>query len=79
MSEVLGFEFLPDNVRPFSVFNIVQSLTIFTFLSFEAFVDTRTELYVFHSICGIAGIVMCSCTLWFPYSNKQMPKQASEY
>lgn len=37
MSEVLGFEY-EDNVRPFSVFNIVQSLTIFTFLTAEAYV-----------------------------------------
>lgn len=70
MSELLGFEFLPDNVRPYSVFNIVQSITIFSFLGVEAFVDTPTEMYLFHTFCGLFGLAMCLALLKFPFKSK---------
>ena len=71
MSELLGFEFLPDNVRPFAVFNIVQSMTVFTFLVIEAYVDTLVELAVFNVICGLSGAAMCAALLWFPFRHKE--------
>lgn len=42
LTELLGFEF-DDNTRPFSCFNIFQSLSLFVFLSCEAFVKTKSE------------------------------------
>ena len=39
ISEILGFEF-EDNTRPFSVFNIIQSVGIFTYLTSEAYVKS---------------------------------------
>ncbi len=70
MSEVLGFEF-DDNVRPYSVFNIMQSITVFTFLSIEAFIKTRTQYFIFHIIAGSMGAIMCSITLGFPFKSKE--------
>jgi hypothetical protein len=69
MSELLGFEFQPDNVRPFAVFNIVQSMTIFTFLVIEAYIDTPVEVALFNVICGISGAAMCGALLWFPFRH----------
>ena len=71
MSELLGFEFLPDNIRPFAVFNIVQSMSVFTFLVIEAYVDTLVELAVFNVICGLSGAAMCAALLWFPFRQKE--------
>jgi hypothetical protein len=68
MSEVLGFEF-EDNTRPFSVFNVVQSGTIFLFLVLEAFVTTRGQYYGYNIICGVLGIAMCGVMLFFPYQH----------
>jgi predicted MFS family arabinose efflux permease len=39
ISEILGFEF-EDNTRSFSVFNIIQSVGIFTYLTSEAYVKS---------------------------------------
>ena len=67
MSELIGFEFLPDNVRPFAVFNIVQSMSIFTFLVIEAYVETQVELALYNVVCGLMGAGMCAALLWFPF------------
>jgi len=42
ISEILGFEF-EDNTRSFSVFNIIQSIGIFTFLTSEAYVKSESQ------------------------------------
>ncbi|TNV83138.1 hypothetical protein FGO68_gene17752 [Halteria grandinella] len=68
MSEVLGFEF-EDNTRPFSVFNIVQSITVFCFLVVEAYVNTRSQYYSFNILCGILGMLMCGLMFFFPYTH----------
>lgn len=41
VQDILGFEFAPDNVRPYSIFNFLQSMVIFVFLIIEAAVITR--------------------------------------
>ena len=42
ISEILGFEF-EDNTRPFSVFNIIQSVGTFTYLTSEAYVKSESQ------------------------------------
>lgn len=70
MSEVLGFEF-DDKIRPYSVFNIVQCITVFTFLALEAYINTASEMFAFHIIVGVLGFVFCAVTLAFPFKKKE--------
>lgn len=70
MSEILGFEF-DDKVKPYSIFNIIQSISVFAFLSIEAFVRTKLEYLTFNAIAGLLGLAMCSVTLYFPYKGRE--------
>ena len=56
-------------MRPYSILNFVQSITIFFFLVAEAFVKTHTQFYVFQIVCGLLALIMCSVTLKFPFKE----------
>jgi MFS family permease len=71
LSEILGFEF-DNNVEPYSIFNLVQSLSTFVMLMGEAFVKTRGEFFVFQLTMGIIGILCCASSLAFEYKHDKL-------
>jgi MFS family permease len=65
-SEMLGFEF-DDNYTPFSLFNIWQSISCFTFQIVNSYFDSR-DLYLYSSIGYTAfALICCGFTYWFPF------------
>lgn len=71
VSQILGFEYQPDTVLPFSVFNFVQCLTVFLLLLGEA--ALTPGLYIpFILVTGIAGLAMCGAVLGFPYKEREV-------
>jgi hypothetical protein len=68
VSEILGFEF-ETNVEPYSVFNLVQSATVFVFLSIEAYIKSHMQYYAYNIIIGILGLFMCGATLNFKFKR----------
>lgn len=73
LSEILGFEF-ENNVEPYSVFNLVQSMAVFVMLIVAAFVKTHAEHFYFNAIFGILGVLMCSSTLKIEYKHDRLEK-----
>ncbi|CDW83344.1 major facilitator superfamily protein [Stylonychia lemnae] len=71
LTEILGFEF-ENNSEPYSVFNLVQSFTVFLFMIIMAFVKSRFEFYAFISITGTLGILICYYSLKFDYKNEKL-------
>lgn len=71
ISEILGFEF-DNNVEPYSIFNLVQSFSVFIILIIEAFIKTRTHYFVFITLTGIIGVIICAYSLKFDYKHDKL-------
>lgn len=75
VQDILGFEFAPDNVRPYSIFNSLQSVVVFVFLIIESAVVTRRDFFIYMGVTGALGIAMCSATYYFPFHEESAQEQ----
>ena len=75
VQDILGFEFAPDNVRPYSIFNSLQSVVVFVFLIIESAVVTRRDFFIYMGVTGALGIAMCSATYYFPFHEESPQEQ----
>jgi len=71
LSEILGFEF-ENNVEPYSIFNLIQSLSVFVVLIIEAFIKFRAGYFFFNAICGVLGVLMVSSSLRVEYRHDRL-------
>lgn len=70
ISEIAGFEFtLEEKTNAFGIFTFLQVISTFFFLLIEAYVESKPQLYVFHTLSGLLGLGLCSVTLYFPNNN----------
>eukprot|EP00347_Sterkiella_histriomuscorum_P012008 403370245 len=66
----LGFEF-ESNMTPFSVYSFVQAIFVFIFMIVQSVITTRTDYFIYFSICYIYALV----ALLILYSFKFKPKK----
>jgi hypothetical protein len=65
----MGFEF-ENNVEPFSINVIFQSMGVVIFAGIEAFLKTRGDYIMFNFAIGFLGFFMCGCTLLFEFKHQ---------
>jgi hypothetical protein len=67
---MLGFEF-DDNYTPFSLFNIISSLTVFGVQLILSLINGQDEYLYLTIVVGIFGLILCGVTYWFPFREEK--------
>jgi hypothetical protein len=63
---MLGFEF-DTNSEPFSVFTLIEALSVFVFSVINTWIDTRMRYIYYISALGVMGIIMIGTTYFFDF------------
>ena len=67
-NQMMGFEFETSS-DPFSIFNSVQAVAIFSFMMLQSLLDTQNsrDLNIYTGIVMLLGILMCGATFFFRF------------
>ncbi|CDW72384.1 major facilitator superfamily protein [Stylonychia lemnae] len=67
---ILGFEF-ESNTVPFSVYSLVQAIFVFIFMIVQSLILTRTDYFIYFSVCYAYGIVSLFILYTFDFKKKK--------
>lgn len=70
---ILGFEF-ESNKEPFSIDCLLESSMVFAFQMVQSIIETRNQKLIYISVVGGLGFLMCSCTLFFNFKQRELPE-----
>ena len=67
-NQMMGFEFETSS-DPFSIFNSVQAIAIFSFQMLQSLLNTkkRSDLSLYTGVVMVLGVFMCGTTFFFKF------------